>query len=95
MTTALNIENPQFQFGRPSAIYPAGHNNNIFWLPSGVAANQLGERISRVNFKMCFCSIFDDCWLSVDKQAPQEVKTCDPAPTVRYGGLLEPTAPWQ
>jgi hypothetical protein len=79
---------------RPGPIFSSGTQGTLFWVPPGHFDQQLRARYTRVSFKMCYCSVFDDCWLATNIQAPQEVETCDPPPKVRYGGLPEPASQW-
>jgi hypothetical protein len=79
---------------RPGPVFASGSQATIFWVAPGALDQQLRERVTRITFKMCYCSIFDDCWLNTCFHAPQEVTTCDPPPKVRYGGFPEPHSQW-
>ena len=95
MYTLLGLEKGgKYEYSRPTAVFRSGSQNIIFWVRTGAADQQLRQSGSRVSFKMCYCSIFDDCWLSTSIHAPQEQKSCDPPPKIRYGGLPDPATPW-
>jgi len=95
MTTALggNINVP-FEFARPSYVWQPGSSARVYWASPGELDTLLQTAVVRVDFKFCYCSILDYCWIGSFRYAPKEVKTCPAAPAIRYGGADEPPANW-
>ena len=62
-----------------------GPGSKILWVPPGPNASApliLGRE--RVFLRLCFCSLYDECWMATDHGAPTPIPSCEPAPEVRF-----------
>lgn len=91
MIGALDIPgNPARTFGVPKTRYEPGYSKRIFSFSPGPADAMLRARRDRVSFRLCYCSIFSDCWIATDRERVQTpTKTCEPSPEVIFGGSVD------
>jgi hypothetical protein len=95
MSCALGADpSVTFQFLQPAAVWPAGNRTQVYWVPPGNFDQHLRQSHSRIDFKLCYCSIFDECWLGSRHYAPKGIATCSPPPKIRFGGFSEPPSDW-
>ena len=53
---------------------------NLLWARSGPLAQQLQDNHGRVSLSICYCSLYDDCWLT-----SREInRSCDDPPTLTF-----------
>lgn len=62
-------------------VLPAGENVNFIGFPPDSSQLDIYEAFDRERFKVqvrvCYCSVFDDCWLGgTDIEDPEPVKSC-------------------
>ena len=84
----------RIDFLRPTHVWGRGSDVKIFWAPSGPLDTHLRKDNTRIDFRACYCSIFDDCWLLSRRNAPSPIDSCAPTPKIRYGGAFEPAGEW-
>ena len=63
----FNFTNP-----RVGDLWPTGHENILFWVKPGTAADLLKRTWGRVTIEACYCSIHDQCWLFNSRNLPDQ-----------------------
>lgn len=65
-----------FEFSMPNGAYEANRTNRLLWLPIGPAESVVRAEHNRVVIRLCFCSIYDECWVRETNSDPTPVKDC-------------------
>jgi hypothetical protein len=87
MLRAIGIDETGFIFAYPQPIYPTDSYNILFKVEAGPADNKLRNEAQRIRLVVCYCSIFDECWIGLPgARPPRPVKQCEPPPNVTMGG---------
>lgn len=72
-----------------NVVVRAGETRTFFELPREGMDGAVWQRVDRarlseIKYRACYCSVFDECWISdLTTLHPQEVKSC-PVPKVPY-----------
>ena len=78
---------PDYSFGYPQPIYSTESYERLFLVKPGSGDMKLRTERNRIELRACYCSIFDECWVSSDRAVPpRRIGTCEPAPGVIMGG---------
>jgi hypothetical protein len=57
---------------------PVGQDVVLAWLPPGPSADKVLAGFRRIKFEVCYCSIYDECWLySITSTTPVEGRRDD------------------
>jgi hypothetical protein len=59
-------------------IKSVGSDSRLLWAEPGIAKDQLIKNQPRVLVEICYCSIYDDCWLVSDRIGSREPNACSP-----------------
>jgi hypothetical protein len=62
----------------PGAVIRAGSMAHLYFLPRSEDARQLSGHVQRVQFEICYCSVYDECWIarSSAQGANERVSAC-------------------
>lgn len=95
-SSASTAAGPDLPFGRSTTsgvVLRAGQVLNFLFLErtaeDAASLDALGSRLSELSFRYCYCSAFDECWLSEQHfgrphdMNPPRVRVC-PEPAVPY-----------
>jgi hypothetical protein len=71
-----------------NALMPKTTSSNLLWIPPNSTAVTLAQNANRIEIKVCYCSIYEECWLtsseSTSNEIPQnKVRIC-PETTVQF-----------
>lgn len=90
MGAALGFQaSPKFSFITPAHVWQPGAEQRMFWVEPGSLDAEMRAQYSRVEIETCFCSVFEECWVSSrTKPDPKPVRSCLPKPE---GYLRSPT----
>ena len=71
-----------------SGVLRAGETTSLYTLPrtreNAVVWDRLNKERLNMSYRTCYCSVFDECWVSdLTSLTPQVVKAC-PAPTYPF-----------
>jgi hypothetical protein len=80
--------NTEFEFSMPSWIYEANRTNRLLWLPRSSEESVVRANHNRLVIKLCFCSIYDECWIRETNSEPKPVGNCSAIEAVK---LAPPT----
>ena len=77
LSTPLSFNATRLQSG----VLRAGETVNVFTLPrtpeNAAAWDRLDSASRRLGFRVCYCSVFDECWIGdLRSLTPQAVRTC-------------------
>jgi len=76
----FNIPGPGTQFGANASI-------NLFFVKPSPHFETLIKNYSRVEMDLCYCSLFDQCWLTTNKYTrPTKSDSCKKKPDVYFRG---------
>jgi hypothetical protein len=53
---------------RVGTLIKADSSEELFWLKSGPGMGKLFSSWKRISFETCYCSIYDECWISTSDQ---------------------------
>jgi hypothetical protein len=82
---------PKFAFMTPAHVWQPGTDQKIFWVDPGPLDVELRAESKRVEIETCYCSVFEECWLSTrTKSEPRSTDSCLPKPE---GYLRSPPTP--
>jgi hypothetical protein len=77
---------PAFEFlvPYPEEVLKPDSVHRSFWMPYGPEAEELKLKKERIFVKVCYCSVFDECW-KVDSRSglPERVNQC-PKPDIAF-----------
>ena len=54
----------------------AGDKATLVHLKDLKPANELHQNISKMKMKICYCSMYKDCWIKVNSSIPQAIEEC-------------------
>lgn len=79
---ALGLKsNPAFQHVNPALTYKPGPLSKLFWVKPGPLDQELQANRRRIQLRICFCSLFDECWIEESRtKEPKQVESCKPFP---------------
>lgn len=69
---------PSYEFlvPHPETFIQPGPSAKVFWIEPGPQSKELLSKVDRISFKVCYCSIFDECWRAVEHGSSQRVDVC-------------------
>lgn len=89
VTAAMRIKsNAAFEFTvpNPGSFQSAGATAPLMFARDPVLRQELIDGRARLNFRICFCSLYDECWLTESKEhGADEVRSCEPQPSIPFG----------
>lgn len=65
-------------------VYARGFSGVLLQIPSGPLERLLWQQRGRMNFRMCYCSIFDECFISSGVEETEKVKACGAKSPLRF-----------
>jgi hypothetical protein len=68
----------------PGSTYQPGTTSVIFWISAGPSASALKANLERVAIHLCYCSFYDECWISGNVLGEFREASCEPAPEVLF-----------
>lgn len=82
MGAALSFKAPpKFDFMTPAHVWQPGADQKMFWVDPGPLDTELRVQYQRVEIETCYCSVFEECWLSSrTKPEPRAIGSCLPKP---------------
>lgn len=65
-TLGLNFKGATADFRnmRAGVLLDPGHSDHFFWAEKGPTEDKLSTDWTRVTFRTCYCSIYDQCWIA-------------------------------
>jgi hypothetical protein len=82
---ALLREDVDIPYGQSTIlgmIVPAQRNVQMFQYVNQPNAQRIYREMDRLDYAACFCSVFDECWVTTDKTTQAEkVESCAVGPT--------------
>lgn len=82
-TDALGLPKTHTWFKRvpsPNIIWrPHDQEQRVFWIDKSPASDQLKEQQHRVDIKVCYCSLYDECWSRTRTIEAPKKSSCDHA----------------
>lgn len=66
---ALNLPEGQYNYSilYPGSSLPSGHSEQLFFFYQGPAIKLLNDNSYRVTIKTCYCSLYNECWITSNK----------------------------
>ena len=61
---------------RPGIVVPAGAVIDLLHLPDSADARIFRSQLDRMRVRICYCSIYDECWTVATKESPAPAKLC-------------------
>lgn len=66
---ALKLPDGQYNYSilYPGTRIPSGHSEQLFFFYQGPAIKALNDNSYRVTITTCYCSLYDECWITSNK----------------------------
>ena len=68
----------------PGSIELPEITSQLFWIGRGPVSETLTRNRERVIVRLCYCSLFDDCWVVTDREGEPKRGSCEAAPAVPF-----------
>lgn len=68
----------------PSTAIPPQKPDNLFWVSSGDADRILRSNEKEITIRMCYCSIYNECWLASGGKSVPAYQPCGDQPKIQF-----------
>jgi len=76
----------QYRYWVPqrATAFPPQEPRELFWVQPGPADQVLRSTQAKITMRMCYCSMYDECWLATGGPNVQPYQSCPELPTVVF-----------
>jgi hypothetical protein len=67
-----------------ATVIRPGRSEDLFWVSPGPADNTLRTTKAVITMRLCYCSIYDECWLASGGLHTPPYQTCPVKPAVTF-----------
>jgi hypothetical protein len=68
-----------------NVLIKSGFSDKIFWFEDEALVEDVKQNRERVKIRICYCSLYDECWQTEDTVAGSVKSSCEELPPVPFG----------